>query len=170
MDNNSTCETQSSCCACKGGCGRKIIWIALIAIAVFIVYQLMPRESGQEQGEMLSVLLLCPDQSCAEEMTEIEIDKPKIKLQALAIDKLKNAESLAKAEADYLKEIVNKDWDCVITLSGDAEKECSKLKGKVAKFLHLKALDSTNLKQDESALKEHLKKAKQEVEKELKEI
>lgn len=170
MDNNSTCETQSSCCACKGGCGGKIIWIALIAIAVFIVYQLMSRESGQEQGETLSVLLLCPDQSCAEEMTEIEIDKPKIKLQTLAVDKLKNAKSLAKAEADYLKEIVNKDWDCVITLSGDAEKECAKLKGKVAKFVHLKSLDSTKLKNDEAALKESLKKAKQEVEGELKKI
>lgn len=166
MDENKgpSCENKAQCCACQGGCAGKILWIAIIAIVIFAIYELGNGGNDGAAGEQVSVLLLCPSDESASAILEILPQSERVKVQSASAESLKKALESADKEAEKLLE---RDWDCVVTISDDAKALLPEFKGKVRKFEHMAQADAQKLKGDEKQLKAELKKLEGKLKSEL---
>ena len=166
-DKSPTCETKTQCCACQGTCAGKILWIAIIAIVIFAIYKLGKGGNDVAPSEQVSVMLLCPSDESASAILEILPQSERVKVQSASVESLKRALNSAKEGANEAEKFLERDWDCVVTLSDEAKALLPQIKGKVRKFVHIAELDEQKLKGEEKEVKAELKKLEGKLKSEL---
>lgn len=193
-DNKNSCPScaqanQGSCACQNGSCVGKIIWLAVIAFIVFVIYMIGKSEDSQKiaknnPNEEVSVLVLCTGNTCRSQMAEgfLKSFNPNLKVQSAGVKPEKNVNpdavkamqkegiDISKNTPKDVKDFVNQNWDFVITVCDNANQTCPTFNGKVGKIVHIPFFDPSKFKGDEKQVEKKFEEVKAEIKAKLKEF
>lgn len=190
-DPNKSCPAcaqgdKTATCPCTGtGCAGKIIWLAVIAFIIFIVYMIgksdntaMPKLEEKE----VSVLLFCPEDSGASQIAQgiLKNMNPKLNVVAASKDSKVNPQAIKAMQKDgvdiskdapkNINELTNQNWDFVVTVCEAANAQCPPFNGKVGKMVHIPLVNNPKVQADMAKTEAEFDKLKTEVKEKFKEF